>query len=641
MDGICRAFRVKDGSEAWRFAAGGAGIRGDVVADRNFAYFATIGPWAADGPLPSQVIAVDIRSGGQVWRTPATGAVDDLFVLPQTIVAISVVHITVGSGVRYEVRLLEFDKASGAPRRTVGYGTAIPIAMRKNQDELVVTRLHGTAIELVNFGTLTSTIVANAPAPIGAAALTKGRLFVASAAKGSTSGGLQAIAVDTWNQIWSRQTLAECTIFADETNVVLAQSQADDTPVDFRCLDARTGSERWSVLEGNRHPSSAAGLFSEGRFITQPRSRDTTPYKTLTVVFEASSGREIGRFDSPFSTSWVVEADKFVLSCHWEHIFAFDLVRSWTIELGSAVRGRPAFGDGHIFVGSAGGQVNKIRIQDGSSQWQKALPGPVESSIAVDETRVYVGHAQGVSALDVASGATAWTFGTPAAVTSVVRRSGGDVLFGCRDNNLHAVDCRDGKELWSFLTGGFVEGGLAIESDELYFGSFDGRLYALDSSGALKWKFETVSEIKSTPLVVGDMVLFGNADGDLTALARVDGSVRWRVRLPGSLATSSPVLYQNEIIVADENGHVHRVKLTGGAPRWTIQHLGRLRGDIQLRGATAYLGSLDGELLVIDVSSGTLTRTIRAGGPLFAGPVLAGEQVIVADETGRVQAILP
>jgi outer membrane protein assembly factor BamB len=248
-------------------------------------------------------------------------------VLSQTIVAISVVRVAVGSGVRYEVRLLEFDKASGAPRRTVDYGTAIPVAMRKRDNELVVVRLEGTAIELLNLGTLTSSIVANAPASITAAALTKTMLFVASAAKGSTTGNVQAIAVDTWKQIWSRQVLPGCTIFADETDVVLAQSQAYDSPVDFRCLDARTGTERWSVKEGNRLPLPAAGLFSGGRFITQPRIRDTQPDKTLTVIYEATSGREIARFDSPFSDGWVVEADKFVLSCHWDHIFAFDLAR--------------------------------------------------------------------------------------------------------------------------------------------------------------------------------------------------------------------------------------------------------------------------------------------------------------------------
>ena len=636
MGGVCRAIRLSDGTEIWRIAAGGGGIRGNVVADESVAYFATIG---AEGTPNSEVLAVDVSLGQQRWRIPVTGSVDDVFVLAQTVVAISVLHIPVGSGVRYEVRLLEFDKVTGAVRRTVDFGELVPIALRRPGDGLIVARYEGNTIELIDLVTLGSAVVAVVPAPIGAAALTRSRLFVASGVN-----GLQAISVDTWQEVWWQQTKALCNVYGDEDNVVVAQSPKFDAPVEFRCFDARNGRLRWSVAEGNRLPSNTAGLFTRGKFLTQPRIRkvDTgQPEATLTVAYDVNSGREIGRLDSPFSTGWVIETGATVLSSHWDHIFALDLDRNWSVDLASAVRGTPVVQDSHVVVGTAGGKVASMRQGDGSLRWQQSLPSPVESSLAADSSRVYVGHAAGVSALDLATGAPVWTFSTAGAVTATLYRARDMILFGARDNRLHAVNFSNGNVVWTFPANGFVEGGATVEEDEIYVGSDDGTLYALDLVGGLRWKFETLDEIKSTPLVVGDMVVFGNAGGLLTALARVDGKSRWQVTLPGSLETCSPVLHQNGIIVADENGHIHRIKLTNGASFWTLERLGRLRGNIQLRDAIAYIGSLDGALVVVDISTGTLLRRVTVGAPVFASPALSADGIIVADEAGRVHSLLP
>jgi outer membrane protein assembly factor BamB len=93
--------------------------------------------------------------------------------------------------------------------------------------------------------------------------------------------------------------------------------------------------------------------------------------------------------------------------------------------------------------------------------------------------------------------------------------------------------------------------------------------------------------------------------------------------------------------VADENGHIHRIKLTNGASFWTLERLGRLRGNIQLRDAIAYIGSLDGALVVVDISTGTLLRRVTVGAPVFASPALSADGIIVADEAGRVHSLLP
>jgi len=58
---------------------------------------------------------------------------------------------------------------------------------------------------------------------------------------------------------------------------------------------------------------------------------------------------------------------------------------------------------------------------------------------------------------------------------------------------------------WTFQTDGAIWGDAAADDDHVYIGSRDGYIYALSqSSGDLKWKFNTGAEIFSRPLVHGN-----------------------------------------------------------------------------------------------------------------------------------------
>jgi len=52
---------------------------------------------------------------------------------------------------------------------------------------------------------------------------------------------------------------------------------------------------------------------------------------------------------------------------------------------------------------------------------------------------------------------------------------------GSHDGNLYAVDSRSGRELWRFATGDEVKSSPSIAGDTVVFGSFDGNVYGLDA----------------------------------------------------------------------------------------------------------------------------------------------------------------
>ncbi|MFY9527721.1 MAG: PQQ-binding-like beta-propeller repeat protein [Candidatus Acidiferrales bacterium] len=89
------------------------------------------------------------------------------------------------------------------------------------------------------------------------------------------------------------------------------------------------------------------------------------------------------------------------------------------------------------------------------------------------------------------------------------------------------------KEKWVFKTGGPIDGAPALDSEStLYVGSRDGYLYAIDSSGALKWKFET-GPIQSSPTLGPDEAVYvTNTRGKLYAINHT-GTKRWETELTG------------------------------------------------------------------------------------------------------------
>ena len=68
--------------------------------------------------------------------------------------------------------------------------------------------------------------------------------------------------------------------------------------------------------------------------------------------------------------------------------------------------------------------------------------------------------------------------------------------------------------LWTAQVEIGIESTAAIWQDAVYVGGLDEKLYAFDfDSGAIKWMYLATGEIKSSPLVFGKTVYFGDGNG--------------------------------------------------------------------------------------------------------------------------------
>ena len=70
----------------------------------------------------------------------------------------------------------------------------------------------------------------------------------------------------------------------------------------------------------------------------------------------------------------------------------------------------------------------------------------------------------------------------------------------------------------------------------------DGKVYSIDTSGNIRWKFQTGNKIVSSPFASNGAVFVGSSDNNLYALDSESGEMLWRFLTDGEII-SSPIVH--------------------------------------------------------------------------------------------------
>lgn len=293
------------------------------------------------------------------------------------------------------------------------------------------------------------------------------------------------------------------------------------------CLDARTGALLWA--HETKDIVEASALVSGGRVFVGVTDGSF-------LALDAASG----------TLAWSFQTQDKILG-------AANLV---------VLEGEP-----HLVVGSYDANVYCLRASDGALRWTFETANYVNGTPAVEGERIVFGGCDAIlHVLDGRSGKelSALELGTDAQVAGSVALKDGRAYFGHYGNAFVCVDLARNELLWSFpdprqafFSSPSVAGGRVV------FGGRNKQLHCVDeASGTLVWKYPTRRKLDQSPIVVGDAVAIGTADGKLAVLALADGAERWTAdlgaELSGSLAVADGWLY-----AADLDG---RVRGFGPAP---------------------------------------------------------------------------
>jgi outer membrane protein assembly factor BamB len=288
----------------------------------------------------------------------------------------------------------------------------------------------------------------------------------------------------------------------------------------------------------------------------------------------------------------------------------------WTTDTKLKASAGPAAGHGLVVVGSSSGRVAALNIADGTPRWEAQLSGEMLARPAISPSVVVVRTVDGrMRGLAADTGRELWLVehapprlslrGTASPVIA-----GNVVVAGFDNGRIGAYSLRDGETLWENI--------IAI--------------------GRGRTEIERLSDVDSTPQVLGEDVYAVSYRGRLANLALETGQIAWAIDMSSYHGLS---VDWTSVYVADADGVVVAVNRSSGAELWRqgALRMRRLTAPTPI-GQSVVVGDFEGWLHWLDVYTGAIQARFRAGKAAFVtAPVSGGELLIVQDEDDRVYAL--
>ncbi len=277
-----------------------------------------------------------------------------------------------------------------------------------------------------------------------------------------------------------------------------------DTKSQVTALDASTGRALWrrQIKAGKR---SANVAFGGGVAVADGLLFATTGYG-VTVAMDPASGNE-----------------------------------KWRNDLEIPLRGAPAVAGGKVFVVTQDNQLVALAADTGTQLWDAVaivenagLLGAAAPAIAGDT--MVIGYSSGeLNAIKIDTGQVTWQ-------DNLARTARLTALASLTD----------------------IDASPVIDRGRVFAIGHGGRMVALDlATGERVW--ERALGGVSTPWVAGDFLYAVSTDGELVALTRRDGRIRWVTQLQryedvegrkGRVAWQGPLLASDRLLLTSSNGYV-------------------------------------------------------------------------------------
>lgn len=288
--------------------------------------------------------------------------------------------------------------------------------------------------------------------------------------------------------------------------------------------------------------------------------------------------------------------------------------KQWENELEIRLSAGPGVGEGLVVVAGTDGDVVALKSEDGSVAWRRNVVGEMLSVPLIRNGMVVIytidGRLMGMSSL---TGRDAWVIeqDLPALTlrgSSTPRIAGDLVIAGFDNGRMLAATLANGETQWEAMlsppTGrsdlerlSDVDGSIAVIGQDVYAAGFQGRVASLAAeSGQVLWAREI-----STYTGIGadwNNVYLVSQEGEVIALLRRNGSDAWRQLQLLRRTPTTPVPFNNTVVVGDYEGYVHFLSNTDGS------FVARERaGKGMISGAPVAIGGM----LYVQSEDGTLT----------------------------------
>ena len=330
----------------------------------------------------------------------------------------------------------------------------------------------------------------------------------------------------------------------------------------------------------------------------------------------------------------------------------------------------PVVADGRVYTIDTNARVRAFSTENGGLIWERQVRGqnsPSEAlfggGVSFDGGRVYATNGAGdAAAIDAATGNLIWLVKPGGPLRGAPTVANENVWAVSQDNQLYALNAANGETRWtgtgSFeLAGVFGAAAPAFSQSTVVAGFSSGELTAYRyENGQVVWQdalartgvstiVGTISDIDADPVIDQGRVFAVGQGGRMVAVELITGQRVWELNIAG---ISTPWAAGEWVFVVTDRGQLLALSRASGRIRW-ISQLPAFRDAEDEKGPIFWRGPiLAGNRLVLVSSSGNIAHVSPTDGRLVAAasglapmslpPVVANNTLYVLDDTGRLTA---
>jgi len=313
----------------------------------------------------------------------------------------------------------------------------------------------------------------------------------------------------------------------------------------------------------------------------------------------------------------------------------------WRASVGRAVRGSPALGETILAVGTVDRTVVLVDRTSGEVLWRQRVDGTIRGGPLLDEDRLYVAteaQPEGrVYAIRLRDGKPIWR----ARVGSVVAPLAydGEALYaGTEGGAVVRLEPEGGRVTWRRALSGAIRAAPIATPHGLAVVTTADTLYLLDrATGQVRARLATPGAVLGTPASDGRRVYLGTTDGRVLAVNLPELTVQWE-HAAGDAVYGAPALAHDTLYVLTRDGHLWLIPVDEPAAAKSYA-----LGIVATAGPTpivsgVLVGSVSGEILLIDRGNGSILWRAQVVGPIEEPPLVQGRQLVVVAGRGDIQA---
>ena len=330
--------------------------------------------------------------------------------------------------------------------------------------------------------------------------------------------------------------------------------------------------------------------------------------------------------------------------------------------------GSPSHSIGQVALAPSVAMAWNVSIGEGTGKAERLAGGPVVAGgkvFTVDTTST-------VRAFSATNGAPVWAkqFGTEKG-NGASLFGGGVATDGARVyatnglGHVAAFDAATGKLIWSVQPSGPVRGQPTVDGDALYVMSQDNQIFSLKTAdGTTNWSAAASLEIAgvfgtSSPASARGTVVAGFSSGELNAYRYENGRQVWqdalsRTAISTGVASLSdidadPVIDGSYVFALGQGGRMVALDINSGERVWELNIAGI--STPWVAGDWLFAVNDRAQLLAVQKTTGKIRwisqlprwdNQKKQTGPIYyAGPVLAGGRLILANNKGGVYNVDP